>query len=468
MTSHPIVPAPRLPSLPPRPGPSAAPAAAPAAPTASALQAAAGRAVRSAVASVAKADKADLLMWVLAIVVSMYVWRFQGLFRIFAVTKVTLLSMCAALLIFANDRHPMRSLKGIDSPMARAALGILALILISTPFSVYRRASFEFLTTDFLLNLTMMVLVAASIRGPRDVDWHIRAFMFGCAVYTLMSMRGSRSDRLSGRGYYDANDLGALLVCAIPLTVYLLRVTPNKLWRLVGTLLLAVFLYAIIKTSSRGAFLGLISVALFVLVAYRTIPVRVRVGVSLAGVLLFAAAGSQEFWERMGTILRPEEDYNFSGKSVSGRGEVWKRGIGYMLSNPVGVGPFAFPWAEGRSDIALERQEQGMGFKWSAAHNSFIQIGAELGVLGLALMLFAIKSGVTGLNRMAKRARSLGEIAGSAQAVQGALIGFCVAGSFVSFAYSSLIYWIFGVAIGILKLEPKVTPVPAEASGRRR
>ena len=118
--------------------------------------------------------------------------------------------------------------------------------------------------------------------------------------------------------------------------------------------------------------------------------------------------------------------------------------------------------------IALERQEQGMGFKWSAAHNSFIQIGAELGVLGLALMLFAIKSGVTGLNRMAKRARSLGEIAGSAQAVQGALIGFCVAGSFVSFAYSSLIYWIFGVAIGILKLEPKVTPVPAEASGRRR
>jgi len=417
---------------------------------------------------VSKADKADLLLWVLGIVVSMYVWRFQGLFRVFAVTKVTLLSMCAALLVFANDRHPMRSLKGIDSPMARAALGILVLILVSTPFSVYRRASFEFLTTDFLLNLAMMVLVAASIRGPRDVDWHIRAFMFGCAVYTIISMRVSKSDRLAGKGYYDANDLGALLVCAVPLTVYLLRITPNKLWRLLGTLLLGLILYAIIKTSSRGAFLGLIAVGLFVLVAYRTIPVRVRVGVSLAGILLFAAAGSQEFWERMGTILKPEDDYNFSGKSVSGRGEVWKRGIGYMLSNPVGVGPFAFPWAEGRSDIAVERQSQGMGFKWSAAHNSFVQIGAELGVLGLALMLFAIKSGITGLNRMSQRARSLGEIAGSAQAVQGALIGFCAAGFFVSFAYSSLLYWIFGVAIGILKLEPKPPPVPAEASGRRR
>jgi len=407
-------------------------------------------------------------MWVLGIVVSMYVWRFQGLFQVFAVTKVTLLSMCAALVIFANDRDPMRSLKGIDSPMARAALGILALIIISTPFSVYRRASFEFLTTDFLLNLTMMVLVAASIRGSRDVDWHIRAFMFGCSVYTIISMRVSRGDRLAGKGYYDANDLGALLVCAVPLTVYLLRITPNKLWRLLGTALLGLILYAIIKTSSRGAFLGLLAVGLFVLVAYRSIPVRVRVGVSLAGVMLFAVAGSQEFWERMGTILKPEEDYNFSGKNVSGRGEVWKRGIGYMLSNPVGVGPFAFPWAEGRSEIAVERQSQGMGFKWSAAHNSFVQIGAELGVLGLALMLFAIKSGVTGLSRMAKKAKRLGQIAGSAQAVQGALIGFCVAGFFVSFAYSSLLYWLFGVAIGILKLEPKVAPVSADAPTQRR
>jgi len=59
--------------------------------------------------------------------------------------------------------------------------------------------------------------------------------------------------------------------------------------------------------------------------------------------------------------------------------------MGYMVARPfLGVGANAFPQAEGRfSAYGRERQAAGRGVRWAAAHNSFVQVGAEPGVSGL-------------------------------------------------------------------------------------
>src|SRR5678815_3555338 len=91
------------------------------------------------------------------------------------------------------------------------------------------------------------------------------------------------------------------------------------------------------------------------------------------------------YWQQMGTIAS-ESDYNRTDET--GRVQIWKRGIGYMLSNPLlGVGAGNFPAAEGLLSPFAQRQQFGVGVRWSAAHNTLVQVGAELGVVGLVLFV---------------------------------------------------------------------------------
>jgi O-antigen ligase len=96
--------------------------------------------------------------------------------------------------------------------------------------------------------------------------------------------------------------------------------------------------------------------------------------------------------------ITSDTDYNHT--SESGRLQIWSRGIGYMLQNPVlGVGPGNFQTAEGTLSALAERQQFGIGVRWNAPHNSFVQIGAELGIPGLALYVAMIASAVFALRR---------------------------------------------------------------------
>ena len=71
-----------------------------------------------------------------------------------------------------------------------------------------------------------------------------------------------------------------------------------------------------------------------------------------------------------------------------------------MMANPLlGVGPGNFQTAEGTLSPLAERQQYGVGVRWNAAHNSFVQIGAELGFPGLALFVAVIVSAFVALRR---------------------------------------------------------------------
>ena len=64
---------------------------------------------------------------------------------------------------------------------------------------------------------------------------------------------------------------------------------------------------------------------------------------------------SDHYWRADGTITS-DSDYNHT--SETGRMQIWSRGIGYMLANPLlGVGPGNFPSAEGTLSPLAERQQ---------------------------------------------------------------------------------------------------------------
>jgi O-antigen ligase len=256
--------------------------------------------------------------------------------------------------------------------------------------------------------------------------------------------------------YYDANDFALVMVATVPFAVYLIKFGRTAFRRITGLVALGLIMLALVKSGSRGGFLGMAAVMVYILLRYRAIPSTTRLAVAVASIGLAIFLGSDKYWKQMSTILNPTGDYNWT--DPRGRRAVWSRGVGYVMHNPVlGLGVATYPVAEGTiSDVSRERASMGKGFKWSVAHNSFLETAAELGIPGLILFVGLFVASFTALRRIRP-----GGIFGPgvtaretalSQLLIGSLVGFAVAGFFVSAEYFSYLYFVFGMVIGLTKM----------------
>lgn len=386
-----------------------------------------------------------------------YVWRIQDLFPVLSALQFPIISSLGALVVFVFGGYAKKAFPRFKTPLITVAVFILFWMMVSVPTSVYQGLSFRFVFDDHLKTFLMMLMIVASIRAFADVERLMLVGLLGAGIYCLMiltTLQVGQSGRLGDLFYYDANDLAMMVVCTLPLTVYFLRRGARPWQRVLALGCAAAFALAIVRTGSRGGFLGLIAVAAFMLIAFRAIPARVRFA-ALGGsaVLLFAFAGPQ-YWTMMGTLLRPTADYNWSENNDAGRMAIWKRGMRYMANSPItGVGVNAFPVAEGKISPLASRQQLGIGLKWSAAHNSFVQIGAELGIPGLIAFLLLLYRMFSTAWRISRDKSNQGPTAASeramAETVVASLVGYVVAGFFLSQAYSAYLYATCGILTGL-------------------
>jgi len=406
------------------------------------------------------------------------VWRFQMFLPVIAKLQIPLLASGAAIGLFVMRGGSRDLSRAVRHPVSRWVIVILGLMLLSVPTSLYPGMSARAVSIDHARDIILMLLIAASLRSRASLERLALANLFGGVGFCLAVWKyaGIGADgRLGDLGYYDANDFAMMLVCSAPLAVYFLRRGVPMPVKAFAIATLGVFLYFFVKSGSRGGFLGLLAVSAFMLLRYTAFSKQARLATFItASVLLVTIAGNR-YWEMMGTLLHPTQDYNWSGHDEGGRMEVWRRGIGYMLSRPLtGVGVNAFYIAEGTLSPLAERQSRGIGLKWSAAHNSFVQIGAELGVLGLVALVMALWRAAQTLRWLTKLPRGPGrrvlpEVA-LAQSLLASLVGFVVAGFFLSQAYSALLYVLLGMVVGLstvaIRLVPVATPVTPSGIGR--
>jgi O-antigen ligase len=259
--------------------------------------------------------------------------------------------------------------------------------------------------------------------------------------------------RLGNLVYYDANDLALWIVVTLPIAVYFLTKPGAKVWtRLLVAATAGLMMLALVKTGSRGGFLGLIAVGVYLLVGYRSIPVQKRLAAAGGLLLVMMAVAGEQYWDMMATLLNPTDDYNWdtSNPGGAGRRAVWNRGIGYMLDNPLtGVGAKAFAVAEGTIGPTAHLQAVGRGLKWSAAHNSFVQIGAELGVFGLVAFVAMLGTAYRSGRRVAARVGADPRVKGLGQAFSGSVIGFAVSGAFLSQAFGAYLYALMALVVAL-------------------
>lgn len=340
------------------------------------------------------------------------------------------------------------------------ALAVVA--CLSAPFGISLGATAVFILSEYSKTLVFAALLIAAFRGASDVRLIVAAYVIGAAILVYFALfvfalsgGGGGMMRLSNLYTYDANDLGLMLLVAVPLTLWLMGTVSRRGKALLGALLLSIGA-ALALSGSRGAFVGSGALGLALLWFLRTVPVSKRLLVVAALGLGMAVMAPPGYWDQMGTILNPTEDYNWS--SPSGRKQIWTRGLGYMWDYPVfGLGAGNFPRAEGMiSDIATT-QTADRGVKWLAAHNSFVQVGAEMGVTGLLLWSFLVFGGLVGMLRLRRRlprwwARGDPEqrfLYASTMYMPAAYVAFVVPAFFLSFAYMDPIYFLSALYCGV-------------------
>ena len=421
-------------------------------------------------AAVAPSSHWDPLIIVLAGVILQYVWRVQAVFPALAKIQFTAVVSLGAVLLFFTDRHPRRRIAHAGHVLFRWVLAILGLAILSAPTSLRVGASVQFLTDNFVKTVVLVGVLVAAVRDRRDVDRLLRVFVLGGAAYVVASLAfaSAGAGRLGGMGGYDPNDLGLFAVSTLPLCIYLMRRGARWVERLSGLVAATMLLIGNVDSGSRGAFLALVAVALYGLLALSVVRRSKRLTIAAVAVGLMAGVASDAYWERIHTILTPQEDYNWAGESEAGRMEIWKRGLGYMAQRPLfGVGVDQFPVAEGTLSPQAARQEMGIGLKWSSAHSVYVQIGAELGVLGLAAFLTLLGLAFREARRIGRTAATPGDrLLG--QAFGGLVVAYAVGGAFLSQAYGGYLYFALGLLIGFSRVVARETaPVPLVADASR-
>ena len=398
----------------------------------------------------------DLLLGCVAVYVATAVGRVHDLFPVLAYLRPALLASGVGILLYALHQKGPRNLGRLRSRATTCLIGLVVWGALSVPGALHQGLAFQS-WTNFVQTVAMGLLVAGSVRSARDVERLGLLYFAVTVVYTAVVLSrfelGADNWRLARLYYYDANDFATLVVTAMPLGLYAVLSRRRLALRLLALVGLGILAVGLIKSGSRGGFLAFLAVVAFVLLRLTTIPARTR----MAGLLLIIAVtfgtASDQYWAQMQTIISPKHDYNLT--SEEGRIQIWERGMGYMASNPMfGVGLRNFQVAEGTLSAQARRAERGLGVRWGAAHNTFVQMGAELGVPGLLLLLTLLGSAFAALARAARRFRDFGDLAASrlAQTLMAALVGFVVGGFFLSLAYADLLYTLIAFSIGLDKV----------------
>ena len=341
-----------------------------------------------------------------------------------------------------------------------AALAILA--CFSVAFGISLGGSASFILDSYSKTLACAFLLAVSIRHARDLFTFVWAYVIACAVLTYFSLfvfsvstdGPGHVARLGELYTYDSNDLGVVLMIGLPLTLLLLRVERGaKRWFLL--LNLVGISAAMVRSGSRGGFLGFVAVGGAALLLVNSVSPARRLSILVAALLVIAVGAPPGYWKQMGTIVNPSEDYNFS--SAEGRRAIATRAFGYMASYPAfGLGINNFGRAECTiSTKALTRVNGPM--KCSAPHNSYLEAGAELGIAGLFIWSALVIGGIVAplrLRRRLPRPWRTGTpterfIYGATTFFPVAMIGFAVTSFFVSFAWLDPIYLMAAFITGL-------------------
>ena len=395
--------------------------------------------------------------------------RVHQLFPVLSVFKPVTLAGVLAIALCLVERVPRHRIGPLQLRATRYMIALVIWVALSVPGALWPGGAFATFL-DFVKTILISLVIISAVRSVRDVErltlvYFVGAVIFAAVVLARMQFELAAEGRMERLYYYDSNDFATYTITAMPLGLYFAS-SERRLWiRSAAWAGIALLAAGFIWTGSRGGFLAFMAVIAYFLLRYTSITRSWRwSAVAVIGVLVTAIAGDA-YWTRINTVLHPTQDYNLT--SDQGRVQIWRRGVGYMMDRPIlGVGAGNFPRAEGTISPLVRRTPRGRSVKWGPPHNSYVQVGAELGVVGLVIFAAFLINVFRALRRLPALGGSTARLA---QSLTASLIGFVVGAFFLTLAYHDMLYMLTGLALGLRQVTLNAPPgLPARSGALPR
>jgi hypothetical protein len=168
-----------------------------------------------------------LLLWIAGYILTS-VGRVHQLFSALEPLHLALLTGIVAIGMYLFDPlEPRRSIH-VLVPTTKYVVGLVIWMAMSVPVALHVGNSFELLFNNFFKTALMYVIVAASVRGVRDVErlagvYLVAAVTYSGVVLSRFDVGAGDAWRLGRLYYYDANDFATFVVTAVPIGLYFLH-----------------------------------------------------------------------------------------------------------------------------------------------------------------------------------------------------------------------------------------------------
>ena len=301
---------------------------------------------------------------------------------------------------------------------------------------------------DGLKLLLILIVAINALRTQGQLRFYL-IFLVGCFI--LFPVRGALVNyyiagyNVFGRAiwnyiYANPNDLAALCLLALGLALAIRMSTPSRnLVRLGAVIAIALLLWVILLTQSRGAFLGLS--VLMSLLFIHSLKKSLRTAIALAVlVLVVAVYVPDSVWDRLSGIrmlasTSTLHEADWEG-SAAQRFEIQKVAWNIFTDHKLfGVGFGAY-------HSAHESYAPEMGAR--SAHNTYLALAAEVGLPGVMLWCALVGSVLLYAYRRQRRVENK-ELADQQRWIWWGFVAFLVAGFFASYAALTFPYLMLAV-----------------------
>jgi O-antigen ligase len=372
---------------------------------------------------------------------------FLGVFQDFTVIKLLgVLGFGWAMLRMSAGEIP----SGFRSPQAKFFLVFFVGVVVSSLFS----GSGFLSVSRYLAFLVFLPFVLMAVRTERDVKRVIYAMVLSYTLVFPYAVRQMfRFDSRLGTGLYESNYFAALLLVVIPVALVLARqarIRTHKLGWIVAALVLVA---SLLLTSSRGGLLGLLVAGM--LFAYRR-KGMIGVFALLACIVIGLTVLPTDLGERaLATVQGSRMSAGGLESSNRAHTALFWAGVRMINDAPLtGVGPQNFK--------ELSQTYSGLDQAY-IGHNTYLEIAAEMGLPLISLFAMMLLS-VFGALKRVSRGSEHDDLAGWAEGLRYGLLGFLVAGTFISAQYEKLLWIVVFLSIAMESVA-RTAPVAARQEG---
>jgi O-antigen ligase len=252
----------------------------------------------------------------------------------------------------------------------------------------------------------------------------------------------------------NPNDLAFSLMLLIPFAVFVIKSESRVNWKTIACAF--AILFALLRTFRTGSRAALITMAVCVVVLFLSGKLKTKLKiVGLLAVLVAVAAVTvpSQTLQRYSTLFSGTSsdatmsvDQLSAVESTEARRMLLQESVRLMLEHPLfGVGPGIFSAA-----LADEQKDRGQQQSWHEAHNSYTQIGSEMGIPGfliyVTVLVYSMKRAIS-IYQATRKDPARIAISRMAASLFMALVIYAIFATFGNYSYS----YYFPVLAGLVQ-----------------